>query len=109
MNIYLIDFVPSVFDHDGIIYAVNKFTWLISLIQACFSCIVGATKCMTIGVPYFCSHTNLKSRLACSTHKVAVVLPVEPELVAPLLSLTPLLADDMEHTDDSAGNQTCNK
>ena len=62
-----------------------------------------------IGGPVFCSQTILKSRLACSVQRgVEAALPAEPELVAPELSLTPLLADEIEHTDDSA-NSNCDR
>ena len=72
-----------------------------SLIHACFSCIVGATKWRVTGVPHFCSTTILKSRLACSTWK-ALAWP-ELLLVAAELSLTPLLCDENDETDDSVG------
>lgn len=71
-------------------YKSNNYnTWLISLIQAAFSCMVGATKCTTTcGNPVFTSMTILKSRLW------RWQLPLE-------VSLIPLDWLDIEQTDDS--------
>lgn len=66
-----------------------KLTWLISLIQAAFSCNVGATKCTESGwFPLLPSKIILKSLFW------KVQLPAE-------FSDTPLEWLDIEHTDDS--------